>query len=225
MRASVTALGGIVLGLVGAGGAAIAGAPPAWAACCPVTGSAVVTDPSVAGALGPTLGAGGSSLATTGAAVGIAAAVGLAFLTIGALLIALAGTRGRWLPRPSALGVGVAVLVAATLLGGAGAAAAVLGTGTAAPGAPAPAASAAVLADCCAGVAGPTDPPVLPEAPLPVLLPLGAVAVAALVVIRRRRAPQPTAASGREPPGRTHRQAGSRRRPLAPTGPVAPAGR
>src|SRR5579862_2099421 len=113
MRGKTAALGGFVLGLVGVGVGAAAGTAPAWADCCPVSGSAIA-DPHVSalgstvGALGSTVGPAPSALATTGAAVTIAVAVGLALMAAGALLMALAGSRWRWLPRPSVLGIGAA---------------------------------------------------------------------------------------------------------------------
>jgi len=175
MRGKTAAVSGSVLGLVVVAVGVAAGKAPAWADCCPGTGSAIA-DPHVSAlgsTVGSTLGPAPSALATTGAAVTIAVAVGLALMATGALLIALAGSRWRWLPRPGVLGVGAAILVVATLLSG----------GTAAAG-PRP---AAVASGCCPAAVATDPPPVLPETPLAVLLPLGAVAVGALAFARQRR--------------------------------------
>jgi hypothetical protein len=171
MRAKTAAFSAFLVGLAGVGVGVAAGTAPAWADCCPVTGSAIA-DPHVS-ALGSTLGTAPSALATTGAAVTMAVAVGLALMATGALLMALAGSRWRWLPRPRVLGIGAAILVAATLLGG--------GTGAAAPQ------PVAATSGCCPAAVATDPPPVLPEAPLAVLLPLGAVAVGALAFARQRR--------------------------------------
>jgi hypothetical protein len=220
VRGRAAALSGLVLGVAGVGIGFAAGAGPAWADCCPASGSAAAGStaagaPHVGAALGSTVAPSVSALATTGAAVTVAAAVGLAFMATGAVLIAATGRRWRWLPRPRVLGAGAAILVAATLLSGGTAAAAprpVTVAGECCPGtitpAPSPGSSSPGSSSPGSGASTPTTiaavvlpafgtpvaPPVVPEAPLPVLLPLVGAAVVALAVFRQRRS-RPQAAA------------------------------
>jgi hypothetical protein len=176
-------------------GAAIAGAATVVIGASPAAAACPAGSPLTVGAVESGQAAGAAALPVTGAAIELLLIGAIALVATGCILVALSWRTGSL--RPAHLAVAAAVLVATVV--GAGAPASALAAGQrpvlACPSTLLPSTAPILTGSATQGAIG--APPVLPESPLAVLLPVGAVGVGAVMLRRRYR----TAQSSAEGPG------------------------